>query len=757
MRTPPTVRRPPPAAVVPLLAALTCAIALAVPALLPVYVLVVPWAGVVLVLAGVLVHRPRTPLPWLVLAAVLAAGALSLQLIGAQGSGDGSGGALALLGRAGAGVVLLCLAVAARRGGRREHVLETLVSVLVVVLAGVQLLHLLGSTDAVALALVGPTADLVLLCFVLRFAASRESRHPSWAFGTGALVVLVGADVAAVLGAVAPPEVAALQALVLLVTGCAALPAAMTGAFDHEVLLRRRPSSAALVGLLPLVLLPVALRVLDLATGDHGLPSWAFLAVGTTTAALCVLRACVALRESEHLAGHDPLTDLPNRRGLARLFDDAPREGWALLLVDLDDFKDVNDAHGHDVGDLLLLGVRDRLAGSVGRDGVVARFGGDEFVVLVRSGREEAVADRLLRDLRPPLLVRGLALRTSGSVGLAAADPAAGLSELLTRADVALYAAKGAGRDTVRSYRPEQRVEVQRRFTLTSQVRQLLGGRSASVGRLEVHYQPLVELASGEVVGAEALVRWRHPEHGLLPPDAFLGHVASSGLDAELDTAVLHEVLEQMGRWRDQRRRSLPVSVNLTRTSLLDPALADRVREALARAGVPGDQLHVEITEHEPLPDDDRLLATLHALRALGVEIHLDDYGTGYTSLDYLRRFPVRVLKVDRSVVSGVGAGGSQLVAGLGAMSRTLRLDLLAEGVETEEQRRRLLAQGVRLGQGWLFSYPLPATVYAERVLGRPHECLPVNGVPAPRLPLGAPADAAVRRAAGPEHRGAAV
>ncbi|GAA2018156.1 hypothetical protein GCM10009756_03000 [Pseudokineococcus marinus] len=706
-------------------------------------VVVAPALAAALVLAGVALHRPAGARVWLVQAGVLAALSLGQvldagALLALRAASDGVTHAVA------AAVVVLLAVRTGRRAGRADA-LEVGVIVGVLGLFAAQAAVLLATWSPTARAALMASTDVVLLASVLRMALTRRDARSvaSWCCVAAACALLLHDVLRLVRGGpgsegdVAGDGAGAAALVVGLgLLGAAQLHPSARRLLDAEHMAPARRRSTVVLGLLPLVLVPVGLRLVDLAFGGTGLPTWAHLVVGTGAAAAGVLRSWAALRSSEHLADHDPLTDLPNRRALARAHAEGPGgDGWALLLVDLDDFKDVNDAHGHDVGDLLLLGVRDRLLAAVGEHGVVARFGGDEFAVLVRPGAQDDVAEAVVTGLRHPLDVGDLVLRTSASVGLAPPAPGTSLAEQLTRADVALYAAKAAGRDVVRTYHPDQRAEVQHRYALSSQVRALLAGRSPSVGRLEVHYQPLVELATGEVVGAEALVRWRHPEHGLLAPDAFLGHVATSGLDAELDAAVLVDVLEQLGRWRDQRRRALPVSVNLTRTSLLDPGLPERVREALARAGVPGSQLHLEITEHEPLPDDERLLEVLRGLRALGAGVHLDDYGRGYTSLDYLQRFPVQVLKIDRSIVAG--AGGTRLVAGLVAMSRTLRLDLLAEGVETQEQRTRLVEQGVRFGQGWLFSPALPAAEYADRVLGPGAAPAPPPDVPAPRLPLG--------------------
>lgn len=305
------------------------------------------------------------------------------------------------------------------------------------------------------------------------------------------------------------------------------------------------------------------------------------------------------------------------------------------------------------------------------------------------------------------------------------------LSALLTHADVAMYAAKDGGRDAAVTYRPQMRADVARRFTLGNELRVLLGRSSAAAGRLEVHYQVLVELGGAEdqerSVGAEALVRWRHPRLGMLAPGDFLDLVSASGLDAELDETVLREVVDQIARWRSQGRTVAPVSVNLTRASLVREDLVELVLTVLVDAGVPAALLHLEITEHEQLPADGAIAARLLALDGAGVMIHLDDYGTGYTSMDYLRRFPVRVLKIDRAVTSTLDTvtGGHEadrcsilafrgsIVAGLVAMTDALGLDMLAEGVETPEQAAVLRSLGVRYAQGYLYGRPQVAVEHA--------------------------------------------
>ena len=395
--------------------------------------------------------------------------------------------------------------------------------------------------------------------------------------------------------------------------------------------------------------------------------------------------------------------------------------------MDVDEFKQVNDTHGHDVGDLLLLAVRDRLLAAAAGTGLVARLGGDEFVVLTAPGHLGPVADRLLDELRTPLVVGDLTVRVGASIGLATAED---LGSLLTHADIAMYAAKSAGGGRVATFHPRMRTQLSARYALGDDVRQLLGTEESPVGRLEVHFQPVVDLLTGETVSAEALVRWRHPAHGLLTPDAFLGLVSANDLDTRLDTAVLRATVDHLRRWQDEGRAVVPVSVNLTGASLDDPDLATTVLTVLADAGVPATSLRVEITEQDEVDGSGPAAASLHDLRSAGVLVLLDDYGTGYTSLDYLRRFPVHVLKLDRSLVADPPRTGdadaapdaierTRVVAAVTAMAVHLGLHVIAEGVETPAQRAELVALGVRQAQGYLFSRPVPADEFAAAHLPR--------------------------------------
>jgi len=700
----------------------SCGVLLAVPSWRSPAVVVASALGVLLVVVGVRLHRP-TGAAWPLVGAMLALWGLGSVLVQVRGHLDGTSVAAVWAGQAVAAAIVALVArgrakTPAEASGSR---LDAVVITTVLLLVGAQLVAVARAGRGDLASAVVASVDVTLLGMLLRFAVSTRLVSASVRLAFSAAFVTIAYDLSSALQGrrlALPGEPAqVLGVLCVVLEGLAALHPSMAETFTAAAFGRRRPPSTALLGLLPLVLVPAGLYWSAQASGVRGLPGWTVPAAGAFIAGLCLLRAAAALRSSEHLAAHDPLTDLANRRGLDAAFRrDAPGPR-SLLLIDVDEFKQVNDTHGHDVGDALLLHVRDRLV-TAAAGGLVARLGGDEFVVLTPTAEAEGVAQRLLASLRVPVEVDELTLRTSASLGLAHAAPGSSLAELLTQADVAMYAAKAAGGDDVVEFHPEMRLAVARRYTLSGELRQLLGSEDPGVGRLEVHYQPLVELATGETVGAEALVRWRHPRHGLLAPDAFLALVAGNGLDAQLDSAVLREVVDQLARWRDQGRRVLPVSVNLTLDSLHDPDLTARVLAALERHRVPTGLLHLEITEHQQLPAVSPADRSLADLRLAGVDVHLDDYGTGYTSLDYLHRFPVQVLKLDRSVVASVCETNAHVIAGVCAMATALGIRVLAEGVETPGQRDALAALGVHYGQGYLFARPLPAADFADAVLG---------------------------------------
>jgi diguanylate cyclase (GGDEF)-like protein len=423
--------------------------------------------------------------------------------------------------------------------------------------------------------------------------------------------------------------------------------------------------------------------------------------------------ANVAL-DREQQALRDALTGLPNRTLLRQRATAALRETesgvTALLLFDLDRFKEVNDTLGHHVGDRLLEVVALRLAGAVRPGDTVARLGGDEFaLVLPRlSGLEEAVetAGRLREVLAAPIVLEGLLVDVGSSVGVAL-SPQHGtdVDVLLQRADVAMYLSKESGE--VEAYDSARDVNSPGRLVILGELR-----RALDLGELELLYQPVAELATGRVVAVEALVRWRHPTRGLLLPDEFVPLAERSGLVQPLTGWVLDTALAQLSRWHDAGLR-LRMAVNVTVKDLCGDALADQVTSGLARYGVPADCLQLEVTEGSLFADPVRAGPTLRRLGELGVTLSLDDFGTGYSSLAHLRQLPVREIKIDRSFVARMehDAADLAIVRSIVDLALGLGMVVVAEGVETPSAWRHLQLLGCQSAQGWLLSAPEPASV----------------------------------------------
>ncbi|WP_091069110.1 putative bifunctional diguanylate cyclase/phosphodiesterase [Klenkia brasiliensis] len=551
--------------------------------------------------------------------------------------------------------------------------------------------------------------DLVLICLLLRFTASRADLGPSMRLlvvgGIGAAVYdcLAADSGVRIPGPQATQNVVWVAAMLFFLAGT--LHPGMATAFSPARLTRLRSESARLLGTAPLVLVPVALALLDSAAA---LPLTVHLAAAAAVAALAIARGAQTIRASEGLARRDPLTGLANRRGLRAAFEDlvppttdpAHRVG-RLAVLDLDDFKHVNDTYGHETGDALLVAVAGRLTDAVGASGTVTRSGGDEFVLLLRPGARD-VGAVLATAFAAPVPLAGLSFGVRCSAGWVDLTGASELPLALADADVALYASKDGARGRATGFSPEQREQVLGSLALGADLRRLVAGDPAA-GELMLHYQPLVALPSRTVRGCEALVRWRHPERGLLSPDTFLPVAEAQGTAAAIDTWVLREACRSATTWPDP---DWTVSVNLGRSSMVCPDLAATVRATLAETGLPAARLHLEITEHDQLPADAGVLA-LHELAADGVGLALDDFGTGYTSVAYLQRYPITVLKLDRSV-TGCDASPA-LLSGLVGLADALGTTVLAEGIETDEQCTRLARLGVDAGQGWLFGRPVPA------------------------------------------------
>ena len=420
--------------------------------------------------------------------------------------------------------------------------------------------------------------------------------------------------------------------------------------------------------------------------------------------------------ELAHQAVHDALTGLPNRVLVAERLDQAlarsSRNGSevAVLFIDLDRFKLINDSRGHAAGDDLLVTVADRLRRVVRTGDVVARFGGDEFVV-VCEGQTAAfesalVAERILEVLRDPVVIDGQEIFLSASVGIAVADGTGGSDSLLRDADAAMYRAKAKGRSRSEFFDATMRTEAIEHLETQSALH-----RAIERDELRVFYQPVVDLGTGAVTGVEALVRWQHPQHGLVSPASFIPLAEETGLIVPIGTWVLRETTAQLARWRDHHwGRELTANVNLAARQLRQPDLVPALMSALLDGGLDPGALCLELTETTFMEDAGTHRETLAGIRDLGVSLAIDDFGTGYSSLTYLKRFPVSVLKIDQAFVRGLGqdASDTAIVKSVIDLAHALGLVVVAEGVETGAQVAHLRELGCDLAQGYFFARPQP-------------------------------------------------
>jgi diguanylate cyclase (GGDEF)-like protein len=421
-------------------------------------------------------------------------------------------------------------------------------------------------------------------------------------------------------------------------------------------------------------------------------------------------------QHNEWVSLHDPMTGLPNRLALTKringLGPDAPA---ALLWLDLDDFKAVNDSLGHGFGDQVLVAVANRLVELVRPGDFVARIGGDEFVVLCERlssvAPAMALAARITTAMRQPLKLARSQRIVTASIGIAVA--AAGDTDaeaLFAAADAAMYQAKNQGRGRVELFDDALRAAGADRLALGDDLR-----GAADRGELRLHYQPLLDLRTGHVRGVEALVRWQHPDRGLLAPDLFIGIAEETGTILELGAWVLREACRVLAIWgaAPSAGRPLRISVNVAAEQITAGDLVDTVRTALSDAGANPALLTIEVTESSVMVDLDAATRTLRQLRDLGVHLAIDDFGTGYSSLTYLKQFPIHELKLDKSFVDGVGTNveDSAIVAAVINLARAVDLHVVAEGVENLRQHAALRALGCDYGQGYLWHRPAPLDV----------------------------------------------
>jgi len=433
--------------------------------------------------------------------------------------------------------------------------------------------------------------------------------------------------------------------------------------------------------------------------------------------------------ELQQLAFHDSLTGLGNRALLNMRLERALQQrrsagtGPAVLIVDLDDFKTVNDSLGHSTGDRLLVAVADRLRRVLRPSDTIARLGGDEFAVVLEEIDHPAtatdVADRLVEALREAFVLDGTVMRIHASTGIVIAigeDDSCDV--LLSRADVAMYRAKARGKGCWELFEPTMQAAVQERHRL-----KLFLQRAVDRGSLFVQYQPIVDLEREEMVGVEALVRWEHPTRGLISPDEFIPLAEESGLIVQLGREVLEQACREAAAWQ----RILPefaISVNVSARQLQEPEFAGEIAQLLRRSGLNPARLILEITERAMVSDEDTTREALAGLRDLGVRVAIDDFGTGYSSLSCLRDLPVDILKIAKPFVDGLGEGEQDraFVTAIVRLAQTLHLDMIAEGIERPEQLELLQSLRCGLGQGWLLGRPMSSGGITELlVMGRSH------------------------------------
>ncbi|MBA2769615.1 MAG: EAL domain-containing protein, partial [Sporichthyaceae bacterium] len=566
------------------------------------------------------------------------------------------------------------------------------------------------------------SVDALAVAIIARLAVTFRGRPIAYQFLLGASTFMMGAHISRSVSEVTQVVPASLGSQTLLVVAFGLFGAAAL----HPSIRRGRGvrTRVVTVGRFHVALLMVAVIVgpafAVLRYGDRG--TWVVLvAVGPALVSLLVvahLSRMIAERQRlEFASHHDALTGLANRGrfyerlGSALEWSATRRREVAVMFIDLDRFKNVNDTHGHDAGDELLREVARRLRDSVRDDDLVARLAGDEFAVLLVNGSTDDVSDvchRLLTAFANPFQVAGQSLAMTLSIGTAVAPQHGDDADTLLRhADSAMYVAKASGRNNAQIYREGMQTHAHQRMVVEARLREAIDNKE-----LALHYQPKLDSVTGRVIGVEALVRWSHPEHGLIPPGAFIHSAEESGLVAPLGAWVLHTACHQAQYWRRVGYGDLSVSVNVSAKQFELQDVPTLVASALTESGLPAELLELELTESLRLDDDDRNNAhALHALESLGVRCSIDDFGTGYSNLSYLHAYPIDAVKLDRSFVHTVTGPDtdSPLVRGVIALAHSLGLKVIAEGVETQDQLDFLQLHLCDEWQGFLASPGLPA------------------------------------------------
>ena len=439
-----------------------------------------------------------------------------------------------------------------------------------------------------------------------------------------------------------------------------------------------------------------------------------------------------------HMAHHDALTDLPNRAAFikrattllaqpqaeahAHAHADGAGQSLALLFIDLDHFKRINDSLGHLVGDALLQAVAQRIINTVREADLIARFGGDEFVLLLSGAASRAavaeVAAKLLTAIGAPMDLAGASISVTPSIGVAMfPEHGASAAELIKYADIAMYEAKAGGRAAYKFFHPDMAAAVEAELALESRLAQAVREHE-----FVLHFQPQLRMSDGALIGIEALVRWAHPEHGLITPGDFIPVAEARRLILPIGQWVLRTALQHAVRWHEISLARVPVAVNLSGLQFQAPGFVGSIEAALAEAGATGAMLELELTERMLMDNLATVQSVLTSLRALGVRIAVDDFGTGYTSLQHLKSLPLDRLKIDRSFVEGLpgDAGSAAITSAIIQMGHGLGLQVLAEGVETAAQRAHLLGQGCDAQQGLLDGAPMAVAEFEAWLRGRP-------------------------------------
>jgi diguanylate cyclase (GGDEF)-like protein len=692
----------------------------------------------VLIMVGRARNHPSTKRPWTLYAAscfVFIVGAVLRQLLV-----DTPLAPLAdVASVSGYGLVLAAFIAILRTRGVSLRGLHELVDGLIVVIAAAAVALLVFTLptatygDLSPLALlqgVYPVLDVCVLFVILLLSWTSADRVTSYWLLTGATLATLTGDLGyAYIGTqghlVGSPLLDLPFVFGFALLGAAALHpsmAALTAAQERPIQAWSRPRLTLLVGAL---LLP---PFVVLGWSESGAADWVGSISGLMVALLVLVRAVGAVRGYvnsqeglRHQATRDTLTGLANRPYLVERVDALIRRGETagghvdLLFLDIDGFKLVNDSWGHHVGDRVLVAAAERLAGIADRTDVVARIGGDEFVLARFIGPDggndgQMLAADVIDAFRRPLTVSDTSLVTTVSVGMARSEFPATAEGLLRDSDTAMYRAKDAGRNRCIVFDSTMRDSVRARVETELALRHALDR-----DQLILHYQPIVSIEDGSTRGFEALLRWAHPGKGMISPLDFIPVAEETGLIIEIGEWVVSEAIRQLASWRAAGIRpdghDMFMALNVSARQLQETALVEHVEAELLRHDVPAHLLVVELTESAMMADPQRSAVLLNRLRDLGVMLAVDDFGTGYSSLSHLRRFPVSEVKIDRSFVSGIeqDAADAEIVRAIVAMSFAMRMQVVAEGIETVGQRDLLERLGVRLGQGWLFGRPQPA------------------------------------------------